>query len=101
MYISSILFFLFIVSMTYTQAQQTPSASKTTPLATATFGGGCFWCIEAVFERVEGVQSVVSGFSGGDDAKTSYKEVSKGSSGHAEVVQITYQPAIVDYQTLL
>ena len=98
----SLIFFLLIISFAYLQAQQSavPQASNSA-LSTATFGGGCFWCIEAVFERVDGVQGAVSGFSGGDPSKTTYKEVSSGSSGHAEVVQITYQPDLVSYETLL
>jgi peptide-methionine (S)-S-oxide reductase len=67
----------------------------------ATFGGGCFWCVEAIFERVEGVSHVVSGFSGGDVPNPSYREVTGGYTGHAEVVQITYDPAVITYDDLL
>jgi len=67
----------------------------------ATFGGGCFWCVEAIFERVEGVSHVVSGFSGGDVPNPSYREVTGGRTGHAEVVQITYDPAVITYDELL
>lgn len=68
---------------------------------TATFGGGCFWCTEAIFERVKGVQEVVSGYSGGAVANPDYKSVTSGRTGHAEVVQITYDPEVVSYLELL
>ncbi len=67
----------------------------------ATFGGGCFWCTEAIFERVKGVQSVVSGYSGGHVQNPTYKQVTSGTTGHAEVVQISYDPAEVSYLELL
>lgn len=67
----------------------------------ATFGGGCFWCLEAVFERIPGVKNVVSGYSGGVIANPSYQLVSTGQTGHAEVVQIEYDPAVVSYEKLL
>ena len=66
----------------------------------ATLGGGCFWCLEAVFEELEGVGKVESGFAGGDD-DASYKEVCTGETGHAEVVQITYDPAVISFADLL
>jgi len=67
----------------------------------ATFGGGCFWCLEAVFERIPGVKSVVSGYAGGTVPRPTYAMVSSGLTGHAEVVQITYDPAVVTFETLL
>ncbi|MFN8588840.1 MAG: peptide-methionine (S)-S-oxide reductase MsrA [Candidatus Eisenbacteria bacterium] len=67
----------------------------------ATLAGGCFWCLEAVFERLEGVERVESGFSGGDPRVTTYREVCEGTSGHAEVVQVTYDPAVVSYAQVL
>ena len=70
-------------------------------LEKATFGGGCFWCIEAVFERIPGVQSVVSGYMGGTKPNPSYEEVCTGATGHAEVVQVTYDPEAVSYDQLL
>lgn len=68
---------------------------------TATFGGGCFWCVEAVFEGVEGVLSVVSGYEGGDQPQPTYEQVSSGRSGHAEVVRIEFDPHQVSYDRLL
>ncbi len=70
-------------------------------LETATFGGGCFWCLEAVFEEVAGVSKVVSGYAGGQTDRPTYKEVCGGDTGHAEVIQITYDPAVVSYDELL
>jgi len=67
----------------------------------ATFGGGCFWCLEAVFEMLPGVESVTSGYAGGRDGNVTYKEVCTGQTGHAEVVQIAYDPAQIAYEKLL
>lgn len=67
----------------------------------ATFGAGCFWCVEAVFERLDGVQSVVSGYAGGTKEHPTYEEVCSGRTGHAEVAQITFDPAKVSYEQLL
>jgi len=67
----------------------------------ATIGGGCFWCIEAVYERIDGVINVVSGYAGGKTANPTYKEVSSGRTGHAEVVQITYDPEKISYKEIL
>lgn len=69
--------------------------------ARATFGGGCFWCTEAVFQEVEGVHSVVSGYAGGHLANPSYEQVCSGRSGHAEVIQVEYDPDVVSYTDLL
>lgn len=68
---------------------------------TATFGSGCFWCTEAIFERVNGVVSVVSGYSGGTVDEPTYKEVCEGTTGHAECTQITFKPEIISYDELL
>ena len=67
----------------------------------ATFGAGCFWCVEAVFQRLNGVRSVVSGYAGGKVKNPTYKEVCSGLTGHAEVAQITFDPEIVTYEELL
>ncbi len=67
----------------------------------ATFGAGCFWCVEAVFQRIDGVKSVVPGYSGGARENPSYKEICAGTTGHAEVAQITFDPSKVSYQKLL
>ncbi len=67
----------------------------------ATFAGGCFWCFEAVFKRIKGVESAVSGYAGGKTNNPNYEEVSSGNTGHAEAVQITYDPNIISYQKLV
>ncbi len=68
---------------------------------TATLAGGCFWCLEAVFEPLEGVDSVVSGYSGGRHPNPSYEAVCTGVTGHAEAVQVTFDPAVLPYADLL
>jgi peptide-methionine (S)-S-oxide reductase len=68
---------------------------------TATLAGGCFWCLEAVFERLKGVEKVVSGYIGGKTAAPTYQEVCSGRSGHAEAIQVTFDPAAVSYRELL
>ena len=70
-------------------------------IQTATFGGGCFWCAEAVFQRIPGVKSVVSGFAGGTTDNPSYEEVCTGVTGHAEVIQLKFDPAVISYEKLL
>lgn len=70
-------------------------------LQTATFAGGCFWCVEADFDKVPGVVATVSGYIGGDEKNPTYKQVSAGATGHAEAVQISYDPATVSYEQLL
>jgi peptide-methionine (S)-S-oxide reductase len=70
-------------------------------LETATLAGGCFWCMEAVFRRLKGVESVVSGYMGGTAPNPTYHEVCSGSTGHAEVVQISFDPAVISYADLL
>ena len=68
---------------------------------TATFAGGCFWCVEAVFDRVEGVKEAVSGYSGGKADDANYDDVSNGRTDHAETVEIYYDPEVISYQELL
>jgi peptide-methionine (S)-S-oxide reductase len=67
----------------------------------ATLGGGCFWCLEAVFEQLRGVDKVVSGYAGGSVADPTYDEVCSGTTGHAEVVQVTFDPAVLSYRKLM
>ncbi|HET6566910.1 MAG TPA: peptide-methionine (S)-S-oxide reductase MsrA [Rhodothermales bacterium] len=67
----------------------------------ATFGGGCFWCLEPVFDDVRGVEDVVSGYSGGRRPNPTYEQVCSGATGHAEVVQVTFDPAVISYRDLL
>jgi len=71
-------------------------------LKLATFGGGCFWCTEAIFLEVKGVEKVVSGYSGGNaPGKPTYREVCSGLTGHAEVIQVTYDPEVISYEDIL
>lgn len=84
-----------------TPEPQPQAAAKEDGLALATFGSGCFWCTEAVFQELAGVRSVASGYSGGDTKDPTYKEICTGTTGHAEVIQLAYDPAKVDYPTLL
>lgn len=67
----------------------------------ATLGGGCFWCVEAIYEDLKGVESVVSGYSGGAKKNPSYQEVCSGFSGHAEVIQITFDPQVISFKDIL
>jgi len=87
---------------TTTMPTEPPPASR--PAATrelATFGNGCFWCTEAVLERLDGVLDVTSGYAGGEVEAPTYDQVCTGRTGHAEVVQVTFDPARIDYGTLL
>lgn len=70
-------------------------------LERATFGGGCFWCVEAVFDQLLGVESVQSGYAGGHKENPTYKEVCEGNTGHAEVVQIVFNPELISFDELL
>lgn len=70
-------------------------------VAVATFAGGCFWCMEPPFEKLDGVLSVVSGYTGGPEVDPTYKEVSSGSTSHIESVEIRYNPAQISYEDLL
>ena len=76
-------------------------AEKPSAVAKATFGGGCFWCTEAVYAQIRGVESVTSGYTGGRVPKPNYKQVCSGLTGHAEAVEIEYDPAVVPYEKLL
>ena len=76
-------------------------STENTELALATFGNGCFWCTEAIFQRLKGVTKVVSGYSGGKVKNPTYKEVCTGLTGHAEAIQITYDPKVISYTELL
>jgi len=75
--------------------------NRNAPLETATLAGGCFWCIEAIFVEVEGVHSVLPGYTGGTTANPGYQEVCAGSTGHAEAVQIVFDPTRISYRTIL
>jgi peptide-methionine (S)-S-oxide reductase len=72
-----------------------------TAMETAVLGGGCFWCLEAVFDRLRGVKSIESGYAGGRSANPSYEEVCNGDTGHAEVVRVTFDPGEISFRDLL
>src|SRR5215510_7600693 len=98
----SILMFVLTIAIpgpgpTYAQAP----TSKPGATATATFGGGCFWCMEEAFDKVPGVIATTSGYMGGQTKNPTYEQVSTGRTGHAEVVQVEYDPAKVSYEKLL
>ena len=70
-------------------------------METSILGGGCFWCTEAVFERVEGVKEVISGYAGGDILNPTYEQICTGTTGHAEVIKIIYEPSVIPYEKIL
>jgi peptide-methionine (S)-S-oxide reductase len=82
-------------------AQQDPATSAKDGRAVATFAGGCFWCMEPPYDELDGVIATISGYAGGTTVDPTYQEVSQGGTGHAEVVQVTYDPAKVTYEKLL
>jgi peptide-methionine (S)-S-oxide reductase len=101
---NSICFLLAAGAMSFAAlAQQTNSmnTNQTNKIETADFGGGCFWCMEAVFERLPGVISVTSGFAGGHTENPTYQEVCTETTGHAEVTEIAFDPAKISYDKLL
>ena len=89
-----------LVAVNFTSAHAQTNSSKGN-YEYATLGGGCFWCVEAIYENVQGVIDVESGFAGGHVENPSYRQVITGRTGHAEVVRITYDPAVVSYETIL
>ncbi len=98
---SSLLLIVGLLAAGMVPAEGADQAAGVRQLAKATFAGGCFWCMEEAFEEVEGVVSVTSGYIGGQKANPSYEEVSAGGTGHAEAVEILYDPAKVTYSKLL
>lgn len=93
---------LLLGSLLAGQAQTKPMENATTNhLETATVGGGCFWCTEALFQMLPGVKSVSSGYAGGTTVNPSYQDVCSGNTGHAEVIQIQFDPALVSYEKIL
>jgi len=92
---------VFMSASASSQDGSANSLDEDKPLATATFGNGCFWCTEAVFQQLRGVQSVGSGYAGGTTENPTYKSICTGTTGHAEVIQVTFDPAVVSYEKLL
>lgn len=97
--------FLAALSFSSFDAQQSQKNSSnemsSNNLEQATFGAGCFWCVEAIFEEVKGVESVVAGYAGGEIEEPTYRQVSSGNTGHAEVTRISYDPSVVSFEELL
>jgi peptide-methionine (S)-S-oxide reductase len=93
---------MWVLALTGTAAaaEETQSMS-TNHNETAVFGGGCFWCVEAVFQRIPGVRSITSGYAGGHTANPTYQQVCAGDTGHAEVARIEFDPKLVSYEKLL
>jgi peptide-methionine (S)-S-oxide reductase len=91
--------FVLLTLFTAMTLQADPKPASKTELATV--GGGCFWCTEAVLERLPGVKKVISGYAGGKNANPTYEEVCTGQSGHAEVIQVEFDPAVVSYEKIL
>lgn len=105
-YFVSLSFFACGQQKTTSQAKSSTKIPKTTmttdtKFETATLGAGCFWCVEAVFQRLEGVEKVVSGYSGGFVENPTYRAVCDGTTGHAEVCQVTFDPKKLSFQDLL
>jgi peptide-methionine (S)-S-oxide reductase len=100
----NIAFWGYCTSEAYSQTDnhnEKGASNQMAELKKATFGSGCFWCTEAVFERLNGVHSVVSGYAGGTIENPTYEEVCNGTTGHAEVTQITYDPDVITFDELL
>jgi peptide-methionine (S)-S-oxide reductase len=81
--------------------ESTPTNSSSSAHENVTFGGGCFWCLEAVFQRLKGVKSVVSGYAGGSVPNPTYEQVCEGNTGHAEVVKISFDPNVLSFDKLM
>ena len=92
---------LAATAFSLTAVAQSTNLMNTNKIETATLGGGCFWCMEAVYERLPGVISVTSGFAGGHVINPTYHDVCGGDTGHAEVTQVTFDPAKISYAKLL
>lgn len=92
---------LAITGCTRSDAVNNEAESVNTNIEIATFGAGCFWCVEAVFEKLPGVKSVVSGYQGGELKEPDYKDVCRGDTGHAEVVRVAFDPEKTSYDKLL
>lgn len=97
---NTIVYFLFSLSLfNYSFAQNQTDMQE--GLEVATIGGGCFWCVEAVYQRLKGVEKVVSGYAGGETTNPTYEEICTGNTGHAEVTQIIYDPSIITYEDII
>ena len=103
---ASVLSFFIVIAAAWALSRadtgpQTATTDRPENLSVATFSGGCFWCVEAGFEKLPGVYEAISGFSGGHVANPSYEDVSKGATGHVESVQVYFDPKVISYNALL
>jgi peptide-methionine (S)-S-oxide reductase len=96
-----VLLCLLLGGILASQAQTKPMENSTNHIETATLGGGCFWCTEAIFQMLPGVKSVTSGYAGGAKVNPTYQDVCSGDTGHAEVIQIEFDPTVVSYDKIL
>ena len=96
-----IYFLLTLGAVNFSAPAQTTNSMSTNKTEIADFGGGCFWCMAAVFERLPGIISVTSGFAGGTTKNPAYQQVRTETTGHAEVVEIVFDPAKISYAKLL
>ena len=98
---TAISFILISSAVVQAQSNNTTDKMSSSTMEEATFGAGCFWCVEAVFEEVKGIESAVAGYAGGKLPNPTYRQVSSGQTGHAEVARITYDPSVISYEQLL
>src|SRR2546422_4233247 len=92
---------MLIVACALTALAQTKPMNSANQTETATLGGGCYWCTEAIFQMLHGVKSVASGFAGGTKENPTYQQVCTGDTGHAEVIQVEFDPKVVSYEKIL
>src|SRR5690349_19778219 len=93
--------FALVFASPFAAFSQTKPMNSTNTTEAATLGGGCFWCLEAQFQMLPGVKSVISGYAGGTKENPTYQEVCAHNTGHAEVIQVTYDPKLVSYEKIL
>jgi peptide-methionine (S)-S-oxide reductase len=101
MYKNNMKLFINITAIILMMLHMELYAQNKSNMEIATFGSGCFWCTEAIFQQLNGVETAVSGYSGGTVKNPTYKEVCTGNTGHAEVIQVTYNPEIITFTELL
>lgn len=94
-------FFIISLLLVTTLYSQKDNTMENKNVETATLGAGCFWCVEAIFQSLKGVKSVTSGYSGGNVVNPGYREVTTGNTGHAEVIQVKFNPDIIEYEAIL
>jgi peptide-methionine (S)-S-oxide reductase len=101
LYLSLFTTVIFLISCSNYKAEIKTETNQNNKMDTITLGAGCFWCVEAIYSELKGVETVVSGFSGGTIKNPSYKEVCTEGTGHAEVCQLSYNPKVISYKEIL